>query len=136
MKKENNAWETFKQKARPVLQMTGHVFRTIGRVLTIIGKWIMRLHKIFLAIPVVYGALRIAVYAREKLPESVGLMLQENGEYAMTLAREAAIQSSMAVTAICLLMMFISRRTIYPWIISIFSLVIPIVLIITNTFPT
>ena len=41
----------------------------------------------------------------------------------------------LAVTALCLLMMFISRRTIYPWLISIFSLVLPILLIVTNMLP-
>ena len=39
------------------------------------------------------------------------------------------------MTALCLLMMFLSRKTIYPWIISIFSLVLPFLLIVTNIFP-
>jgi len=33
------------------------------------------------------------------------------------------------------LMMWLSRRTIYPWIISIFTLVLPILIWITNVFP-
>ena len=41
----------------------------------------------------------------------------------------------LVVTGVCLVMMWLSRRTIYPWIISIFSLVLPILIWITNVFP-
>lgn len=135
MEKVKNAWQVFWKKAEPVFKEIGDIFRAIGRVLAVIGKYIMRLHKIFLAVPVVYGAVRIAMYAQENLPETVGISLQENGEYAITVARNVAIQGSLAVTAACLLLMFCSRRTIYPWIISIFSLVLPFLILLTNVFP-
>lgn len=135
MEKVKNAWRAFWKKAEPVFKKIGDIFRAIGRVLAVIGKYIMRLHKIFLAIPVVYGAVRIAMYAQENLPETVGISLQANGEYAITVARNVAIQGSLAVTAACLLLMFCSRRTIYPWIISIFSLVLPFLILLTNVFP-
>jgi hypothetical protein len=31
--------------------------------------------------------------------------------------------------------MFVSRKTLYPWLISIFSLIIPVLLLITNMYP-
>ena len=40
-----------------------------------------------------------------------------------------------ALTAVCLLLMFISKKVLYPWLISIFSLVLPILILITNIFP-
>jgi hypothetical protein len=41
----------------------------------------------------------------------------------------------MVITVGCLVMMFFSRKTIYPWIISLMSLLLPLLLIVTNTFP-
>ena len=123
-KKASPGWE----KTKAVLSATGRVFRKIGR-------FIFRIRSVLMAVPVVYAAVRLAMYARENLPEQVGINLKESGEYAMLVSRNTAIMGSLAVTAVCLLMMFVSRRTIYPWLISIFSLVLPILLIVTNIFP-
>jgi len=124
-KKGNPAWE----KTKAVLSTTGKVFKKIG-------EYIFKFRAVLMAAPVVYAAVRLAMYAREKLPEQVGINLMESGEYALLVSRNTAIMGSLAVTAVCLLMMFVSRRTIYPWLISIFSLVLPILLIVTNTFPS
>ena len=126
MKKKNTSagWEKTKS-----------VLKTVGKVFTTIGIYIFKFRSVLMAAPVVYAAVRLAMYARENLPEQVGINLQESGEYAMIVGRETAIMGSLAGTAVCLLMMFVSRRTIYPWLISIFSLVLPILLIVTNIFP-
>ena len=39
---------------------------------------IMRFRKLFISIPVVYGAVKLAMYNQEHLPEAVGLNLLEN----------------------------------------------------------
>lgn len=124
-KQPNAGWE--KTKA---------VFRKIGRVLQIIGKVLFHLRKIFLAVPVVWAAFKVYAYGQANLPEAVGVWLLENGDYQFTLARESALMSCMAVTAACLVLMFCSRRTILPWIVSIFTLVLPFLLIITNMYPS
>ena len=124
-----------KKKIRAGWEKTKAVLGTAGSVLGKTGKVIFRLRAALMAAPVVYAAVRLAMYARENLPEQVGINLQESGEYAMLVSRNTAIMGSLAVTAVCLLMMFVSRRTIYPWLISIFSLVLPILLIVTNIFP-
>ena len=123
------------KKANPGWEKTKAVLGTIGKVFAKIGEYIFMFRSVLMAAPVVYAAMRIAMYAQEKLPEQVGINLTESGEYALMVSRNTAIMGSLAVTAACLLMMFISRRTIYPWIISIFSLVLPILLIVTNIFP-
>ena len=46
-----------------------------------------------------------------------------------------AIAYTSAITIGCLVLMLFSRKTIYPWLISLFSLLLPVLLIITNTFP-
>lgn len=123
------------KKVNPGWEKTKAVFQTVGKVFAKIGQYIFKLRSVLLAIPVVYAAVRLALYAQANLPEQVGINLKETGEYALMVSRNTAIMGSLAVTAACLLMMFISRRTIYPWLISIFSLVLPILLIVTNIFP-
>lgn len=117
------------------LQKTKAAFEKTGRVFSVIGKVLYHMRSLFMAIPVVWFAVRLYGIAMEKLPPTVGLLLQESGDYAYMLERETAAMGCMAVTAACLLMMFCSRRTLYPWLISLFSLVLPILLIVTNMFP-
>lgn len=125
-----------KKEANPGLEKIKAVFETTGKVFGKIGKFLFKIRAVLMAVPVVYAAVRLALYAQANLPAQVGINLKETGEYAVMVGRETAIMGSLAVTALCLLMMFISRRTIYPWLISIFSLVLPILLIVTNMLPT
>ena len=97
--------------------------------------WVFRLRSVGLAIPVAVAAVALAVYNEATLPALVGIDLQANGEYAQMIAREIAVLGPLALTALCLLFMFCSRRVVYPWLISIFSLVLPILILITNIFP-
>ena len=105
------------------------------RILKIIGKVIFHLRKIFMAMPVVYYALKLADYCKDNLPEMVGLRIQADGSFLETISRASAINGCLMITAICLGMMFLSRKTVYPWVISIFSLIVPIFLLITNLYP-
>lgn len=123
-----NPLRTAWQKVSPVL-------KKIGRVLQGIGRWIYRLRGLVLAIPVVLAALSLAAQNMARLPGKVGLLILENGEYYMTVSRSTAVMAPLAVTGVCLLFMFCSRRVIYPWLISIFTLVLPFVIYYTNIFP-
>ena len=106
----------------------------IGNVIGLICTWIFRLRKIFMAAPVVYLAIHIAVANMNRLPEYVGLNLQANGEFAMMVTRNYAVFGPLLVTGFCLLLMFCSRKTLFPWIISIFSLVLPYLIYLTNLY--
>ena len=117
------------------LEKTWHVLKKIGYVLGEIGKWIFRLRGFFMAIPVALAALYLAAQNMSRLPEEVGINLLENGQYEFLISRGLAVMAPLVVTGVCLVMMWLSRRTIYPWIISIFSLVLPILIYITNVFP-
>ena len=125
----------FFEKVKAVWQKIKDGCAKAKPVLSVIGKILYHLRKVVLAAPVVYALVRLYAYAKEQLPEEVGLLLQENGEYAYMIAKDTALNGCVIVTAACLLMMILSRRTIYPWIISVFSLVLPFVLILTNVFP-
>lgn len=99
------------------------------------GSWIYKLRSVILAIPVVAAAFLLAKENMEKLPEFVGINMQTTGEFAMMIERDVAVFVPLIVTAGCLLMMFISRKVLYPWLISLFSLILPILLWFTNVFP-
>ena len=120
---------------KTVFLKIGHFFDTIAAGVTWVYRLIMKLRKLFLTIPVVYGALKLAMYNQENLAEQVGILLQEDGSYAYIVARDVAVMGPLAVTAACLLLMFCSRRTLYPWLISMFSLVLPLLILVTNIFP-
>ena len=107
----------------------------IWEVVSVLGRCIYRLRKVFMAIPVVYYALKLAAYNTQNLPEMVGIHLQSNGEYAQLIAKNIAVMGPLAATGACLVLMFISRKSLYPWIISIFTLVLPLLILFTNNYP-
>lgn len=108
---------------------------TVKEVITVLGRVIFRLRKVFMSVPVVYYALKLAAYNSEHLPETVGINLQSTGEYAQMIARESAVTGPLMVTAAALFLMFISRKSVYPWLISIFTLVLPLLLLFTSNYP-
>lgn len=128
-------WQAFLNKSQPFRQKVGKVFFVIGLVFKAIGTWIYRLRSVLLAIPVVVVAMELARRNMERLPENVGINLLANGEYAQMISRDVAVIGPLAVTAVCLLLMFLSRRVLYPWLISLFSLVLPLLIWVTNVFP-
>ena len=117
------------------LEKTLNVLRAIGRVLASIGQWSYRLRGLFMAIPVVLAALYLATQNMARLPDEVGINLLANGQYEYLISRGLAVMVPLVVTGVCLLMMLLSRRTVFPWLISIFSLVLPVLIYITNVFP-
>lgn len=107
----------------------------VGNVFGKIGLWMFRLRKVFMAIPVVYYAMKLASYNSQNLPEQVGLNLLANGEFAQLIDRSLAVNVPLYITAACLVLMFFSRRARYPWVISIFTLTLPLLILITNLYP-
>ena len=110
-------------------------FRKIWDVIRILCLAVYRLRSVFLAIPVILVALRLAAYNSEHLPLLVGLNLQTTGEFAKTISRQTAVTFPLFLTGGCLVLTFLSKKSLYPWLISIFSLAIPIMLLITNMYP-
>ena len=100
-----------------------------------VWRYVKKFKKVLLAVPVVIGAVWMAVYSSAKLPQYVGIDLQATGEFTYVVSREVAVLGPLAVTALCLLLMFCSKRTLYPWLISLFTLVLPLFLIFTNIYP-
>ena len=133
---EKNVFGKMKEVQLPSwLEKTLEVFKKIGSVLASIGKWIFRLRGFFMAIPVVLAALYLATRNMARLPDEVGINLLANGQYEYLISRGLAVMGPLVITGVCLLMMLLSRKTVYPWLISIFSLVLPWLIWITNVFP-
>lgn len=106
-----------------------------NRVINLIGVWLFRLRKLVMAAPVAYFAVKLAKYNMDHLPEEVGINLQSSGEFAQTVSRNFAVLGPFVLTAACLLMMFCSRKAMYPWAISVFTLALPLLLLLSNLYP-
>lgn len=132
---ENNVQTVQKKDGRTGWQKTKAVLKKISDVIDIILTVIYRLRKVFMAIPVVYLAIKLAQYNMENLPSVVGINMQSNGIFTEMISRELAVMGPLAVTGFCLLLMFFSRKALYTWAISIFTLVLPILLLISNRYP-
>ena len=107
----------------------------INSLINFIGMILFRLRKIVLSVPVAYAAVKLAVYNRENLPAQVGINIQSSGEFMQMIARDTAVMGPLGLTAACLLLMFCSRKAMYPWAISVFTLVLPLLILFTNLYP-
>lgn len=128
-------WKVFCDSLKTAANTTGSVYTKIKSVIGVLVMVGYRLRKIVLAIPVVYYALKIAGYNGQHLPEDVGLVLLANGEFAYTVSRYLAVVGPLVLTGGCLVMMLFSRKALYPWAVSIFTLILPLLLLVSNIYP-
>ena len=128
-------WKKVRSEVNDSLQSTDTVYKKIKRVAGILIMCLYRLRSVFLAVPVVYYALKLARYNMEHLPEEVGINLQSTGEFAQMISRNTAVMGPFALTIACLLLMFCSRKAMYSWAISIFTLALPLLILFTNVYP-
>lgn len=131
-----NHFAAFKEKFGAFREKAAPVLHKIGDVLNEVFTWVFRLRKLVMACPVVYYAIKLARLNMERLPEAVGMNMQSNGEFAMMVSRNYAVYGPLGVTAFCLLLMFCSHKAVFPWIVSIFSLALPVLLYLTNVYPS
>lgn len=131
----SDKWNAFMNRFRSVEEQGGTVYDKIKRVIGIIVMCLYRLRKVFLAAPVVYYALKLAKYNSEHLPEHVGINLQTNGAFADIISRNTAVMGPLMVTAVCLVLMFFSKKALPTWAISVFSLVLPLLILVSNLYP-
>lgn len=138
MKDSGMAAELGSENTKPQMSARQQYKTTIAKInslISFIGTVLFRLRKIVMAVPVVYAALKLAFYNRENLPEQVGINLQSSGEFAQMISRDIAVMGPLGLTAACLLLMFCSRKAMYPWAISIFTLALPLLILFSNLYP-
>ena len=129
-------WQELCRRAAPVLEKTAEIFRRVDEILMIIWAYISKLRKVFLAVPVAVAAVMLALRNMIYLPDTVGLDLQADGTFAIQMTRQLAVFGPVALTALCLLLMFCSKRVLTPWTVSVISLIVPIFIWVINVFPT
>ena len=108
------------------------VRKTIGSVI----MFFYRARKIVMAAPVAIYAFYLAYQNSIRLPSEVGIFLQNNGNFLRMIDRGTAVVFPLIVTFGCLILMMFSRKAMYTWAISIFSLTLPLLILISNTFPS
>ena len=128
--------QELREKTRPWVQKADKGYRKAKAIGKKAWPWIWAGRKILLSIPVLWLMLYFARLNWNVLPELVGLNLQTTGEYAQYISKELAVYGPMGVTGGCLAMMFLSRKTVYPWMICMFSMLLPLLILITNIFPS
>ena len=104
------------------------------RGLRTVWRWVYRLRSVVLAVPVLITAVILAIYNMANLPEIIGINIQANGEVTQAITRGVAVMGPLALTAVCLLLMFCSKKMLYPWLISVFSLALPLVFLFISAF--
>ena len=133
--KLTQSWNAFFDKTKPARAAVAAWFVKAWRFICNVWVYIVKLRKIILAVPVAWAAIMLALRNLSKLPELVGLNLQADGTFAVQMGRFPAVMAPLLVTAICLLLMFCSKRVLTPWLVSVFSLVLPIVIWVINVYP-
>ena len=125
------------KKAASKKRMTfKRICAAIANIFEVLGVYLFHFRKVILCLPVVGASVYLARLNWTNLPEKVGISLMANGQFADMVSKEVAVYGPMAVTATCLLLMICSRRALYPWLISVFTLVLPLLILITNIFPS
>lgn len=127
-------WNLFCQKIKPVTDWLKRFFKAADKVICLIWKYIVQFRKVFAAIPVALGAIYLAMYNMDHLPDTVGWGLQADGIFDQLVSKVFAVWGPIAVTALCLLLMFCSKRILTPWLVSLFSLALPVLILVTNIF--
>ena len=137
----------FMDRLRPVFVAIGRVLGVIGHVFYKIGVYLYRLRSLILAAPVAAVAVLLAIENRERLAETVEITkITYNPQAAdalfgflelgtATISRDSAVTIPVMITGACLLMMICSKRTLYPFLISLFSLCLPLVIWIFSVYP-
>ena len=120
---------------KPWVQKTKQFFKKTGVVLKQTAKWCYQLRNLLLSVPVLVCAVVLAIRNSKLLPKAVGLGLRSNGEYLVRLSRSAAVLLPLVVTCLCVVMIFCSKKVLHPWLVSLFSLVLPLVIWFSCTFP-
>ena len=106
-----------------------------------VWQWIYRLRSVLISVPVLFAALILALRNILKLPQSVTFSwaaLNDVGNLVfqnVTINKALAVWGPFGITVLCVVMVFLSRRVVYPWLISVFSLILPIVFYWVNIFP-
>jgi hypothetical protein len=132
--------KNMRQKIRGAWNNSASARGKIASFCSATGKWTYKLRAFVLAIPIVAIAVILAVSNMATLPAAVAIGLPNivNGILVfqeVLVSKILAVFIPLLVTAFCLLMMFLSKRISFPFLISLFSLILPIFFSIAAKLP-
>lgn len=113
-----------------VLQNAKKAAGVTGKVLA----FIYRMRKVFLAVLLLAAAVYEAAKNYVELPAQVGFQLTEVGTFTRMYPKEVAVWVPFGMTFACIILMFLSRKCVYPWLIGVLTLALPVLLLFMNQF--
>lgn len=156
-------WYRFVDAVSPFNRGVRQVFRAIVRTFRNLWKYVFWFRSVILAAPMAVAAVILAAQNMSRLPEKVSytkiLFFAENAEkmpqwlqkafsadaenvlfdiFVLSqdmLTRAEAVFMPLALTAVCIVLMIFSKRMLYPFLIGLMTLALPIVLYIFTVFP-
>lgn len=142
-----NKLYAFWEKIRPAFAAIGRFFSKAGKVFYKIGSYLYLLRSLILAAPVAAVAFIIAMNNMERLPETLEVTKISYNPQAQdalfgflelgvdTISRDMAVYGPLALTVACLVMMILSKRALYPFVIALLTLCLPFVLYFFQIYP-
>lgn len=102
-------------------------------------QWAYRLRSLVMTIPVAIAAVVLAIRNSQLLPAVVRFDIAAVKEaklvfQTVSVGRGTAVVVPLLITFACIAMVFCSKKQTYPWIVSLFSLLLPLVLVLVNMF--
>ena len=128
-------WAGVLERTRPAREKAKEIWDIVSVKTAYVWNYVMKFKKLFLCIPVAVFAIILAIRNLFSLPALVGIALAANGDFSFEMIREIAVLAPLLVTGLCLLFVFMSKRTLTPWLVSVFSLILPLWILFINTFP-
>lgn len=128
-------WQAFCEKTKPARKKFGKIMRKTWKVIKTVWSYMYKLRSVILAVPVAIGAIWLAAMNMAQLPDSVGINLLSNGEFSMMVSKGTAVIVPLCITVLSIFLTLGARKTLYPWMISLFTLVLPLLIYVTNVYP-
>lgn len=105
------------------------------RILKLTGTYLYKFRAVIISLPVAVASIVLACQNMARLPDTVGINLLSEGDYSFMVPKAAAVLIPVVITALCILLTLCSKRTLYPWVVSVFTLVLPVLIWLTNIYP-
>ncbi len=136
MKQDKNTRQPSRRRSsKPERKSSNTEKKTFWSVIKIIWSYIWKFRAVIISIPVLVYSIILAVQNSARLPDQVGINLLADGTFGMTVSRGNAVLIPVLITFGCILLTCFSKRTLFPWLISVFTLVLPILIWIVNIYP-
>lgn len=139
-------WNALVEMLRPGMKKVGKTLSKTGSFLSRLWHYLFLFRGLILSAPVAAAAVILAAKCSTDLPETVSITLPgidmqgENSLFGFLvyqdqiITRGSAVMVPLVLTAACLLLTICSKRTLYPWLISVLTLSVPLFLLLTNVY--